>query len=101
MSLQVSNLDTEKNLSTDKALFNFAHEILSALNNKMHVGGISCDLAKAFDCVNHELLLSKLHFHGIRNTAGRFKSYLHDRQQQEEIKSPASNNSTYSNSGII
>jgi hypothetical protein len=23
------------------------------LDNKMHAGGISCDLAKAFDCVNH------------------------------------------------
>jgi hypothetical protein len=41
---------------------NFTDEILSALNNKMDVGGISCDLSKAFDCVNHELLLSKLSF---------------------------------------
>jgi hypothetical protein len=32
-----------KDLSTDKALFSFTEEILSALNNKMHVGGISCD----------------------------------------------------------
>jgi hypothetical protein len=54
-----------KSLSTAKALFNFTDEIVSALNNKMHVGGISCDLAKAFDCVNHELLLSKLHYYGI------------------------------------
>jgi hypothetical protein len=71
-----------KNLSTDKALFSFTEEILSALNNKMHVGGISCDLTKVFDCVNHELLLSKLNFYGIRNIAGQWlKSYLHDRKQ--------------------
>jgi hypothetical protein len=45
----------------------------------MHVGRISSDLAKTFDCVHRKLLLSKLHFYGIRNIAGKwFKSYLHD-----------------------
>jgi hypothetical protein len=40
-------------------------------------------------------------FYGIRNTAGQwFKSYLHDRGQQAEIKLPDSN-TTYSNWGII
>jgi hypothetical protein len=31
----------------------------------MHVGGIFCDLAKAFVCVNQETLLAQLHFYGI------------------------------------
>jgi hypothetical protein len=35
-----------------KALFSFRDEILNAVDNEMHFGGISCDLAKAFDCVN-------------------------------------------------
>jgi hypothetical protein len=30
------------------------------------VGGILCDLAKVFDCVNHEILLAKLSFCGIQ-----------------------------------
>jgi hypothetical protein len=31
----------------------------------MHVGGVFCDLATAFNYVNHEILLIKLHFYGI------------------------------------
>jgi hypothetical protein len=43
-------------------VFSFTEEIFSALNNKMHVVQISCGFTKAFDYVNHELLLSKLNF---------------------------------------
>jgi hypothetical protein len=47
-------------LSTDKASYTLTHEILTALNNKQIVGVIFCDLRKAFDCVNHRILLTKL-----------------------------------------
>jgi hypothetical protein len=54
----------------------------------MHVR-ICCDLEKAFDCVNHEILLTKLHSYGIiqRVTASWFRYCLTNGKQKIEIKS--------------
>jgi hypothetical protein len=76
-----------KNLTTVKATYELSNEIISALNNKVLVGGIFCDLAKASICVNHDTLLFKLNLYGINGKANNwFKSYLVDRYQRVEIK---------------
>ena len=53
----------------------------------MNVEGIFCDLARAFDCVNHEILLVKLHFYGNGGVCEDwFRSCLTDRNQKVEVK---------------
>jgi hypothetical protein len=69
--------------STETASYKLINEILNALNNKILVGGIFCTLKKAFDCVNYDILLSKLEFYGIVGKANALvKSYLKDRTRE-------------------
>ena len=49
---------------------------------KIYIGGIFCDLTKAFDCVNHDLLMAELEHYGIQDVTDNWlKSYLIGRKQ--------------------
>jgi len=69
--------------STENASYVLLNEILTALNNKQMVGGIFCDVHKAFDCINHTMLLEKMKFYRV---SGKFynliKSYSDGRYQK-------------------
>jgi hypothetical protein len=64
------------------AVIKLMDRIIDALERGHFMVGIFLDFSKAFDTVNHEILLSKLSKYGIRGTANLWvRSYLQDRQQ--------------------
>ena len=83
------------NHSIDHALVSLTEAIKNALDNRKFGCGIFLDLQKAFDTVNHNILLSKLEHYGIRGTALEwFKSYLSERKQYVSVNGA---NSSYPN----
>jgi len=58
----------------------------------MRIGSIFCDLQKALDTVNHEILLNKLQYYEIKCKAKTLlESYLQNRYQRVETSSQYSN----------
>ena len=55
----------KKDLSPEHAVYLLLDGMLYAWNSNLHVAGIFCDQAEASDCINHEILISKLEHHGL------------------------------------
>ncbi len=70
------------NSSTSLALTESIEEITNAIDHKLHSFGVFIDLKKAFDTINHSILISKLERYGIRGLVLHWvKSYLSNRKQ--------------------
>ena len=69
--------------STSMSLLDIQDRISKSMDNNEFAIGIFLDLAKAFDSVDHNILITKLQHYGIRGESlDWFKSYLSDRTQR-------------------
>ena len=82
--------------SAQDVLLYVSDSLLQAIDTGQYVGAIFLDLAKAFDCVNHDILLQKLDCNSIEGCAYEWmKSFLCGRTQQVCVQN------TISSRGLI
>ena len=85
------------NHSTNHALIEITEQIRNACDKNLYTCGVYLDLQKAFDTVNHEILLKKLEYYGIKGTSYNwFQSCLCGRMQFTQIKDSESSLKTIS-----
>ena len=72
--------------STQDVLLCVTDSWLKAIDDGKYVGAVFLDLAKAFDCVDHEILLKKLTCYGVRGDALKWmQSFLYGRFQRVSL----------------
>ena len=80
-----------KNISTLDAIIHFTEILYNALNDRNSCMNILIDYSRAFDTVNHEILLKKLDKYGVRGIAlALIANYLKDRVQMVRIREKVS-----------
>ena len=81
------NMVLEQVNSTNLALNEMVNMIVNAIDINMFSVGVFIDLRKAFDTVNHGLLIEKFKFYGIRGVASNFlQNYRSCRTQYVQFK---------------
>ena len=76
------------NHSTYMAIIELVDKVTNAVEKNESTLGIFLDLSKAFDTIDHEMLLYKLEYYGIRGIVLEwFKSYIRNRKQFVRYKS--------------
>ena len=72
-----AQLSFRLNVSTNNALMSIIENIQKQLDEGEYCAGVSADLKKVFDTIDHNILLRKLDYYGIRGIANEwFFSYL-------------------------
>jgi hypothetical protein len=80
-----------QNRSTINAISEFINYTSESLDKKESTLSVFLDLSKAFDTIDHNILLKKLEFYGIRGTPLKwFENYLQNRTQYVQYQHKAS-----------
>ena len=80
--LYKSQYGFRKHHSTELASLELVDTIQRQLDLKLDPFAMFLDMSKAFDTLDHVILLQKLSFYGVQNTSlNLFKSYLSERSQ--------------------
>ena len=83
----------QRGKSTEHAILDLHTNIIKAVESTEKSCSIFLDFAKAFDTINHDILLEKLKYYGIRDLPlNWFKSYLSCRYQCVKINNAKSDN---------
>ena len=75
-----------KGYSTQHALMRLIEKCKKFLDKNGHAGALLMDLSKAFNCLDHDLLITKLHAYGFsRSALELIYSYLNERKQRVKV----------------
>ena len=84
--LNTNQYGFRKNFSTEHAILELNERILSEFDKNNTALAIFLDLSKAFNTIDHKILLAKLNCYGIQNSALKwFQNYLDNRKHYVEI----------------
>ena len=82
-----TNTDSELNTPLSLQPLNLADRVITCMDHNETPINIYLDLSKAFDTLDHEILMAKLQYYGIHGTPLELvKSYLTNRKQFVEIE---------------
>ena len=89
LAVSVNRNPVLKEFTQPRAVTYFADEILTNMDKGLVTAGtVFIDLAKSFDAVDHEILLSKLEYYGVCDESlPWFKNYFSGRKQSVHIDS--------------
>ena len=88
--------------SCEHAVSQLIGTVLKNMENQKTTVSVMLDLSKAFDMIEHEIMLKKLALYGVRGIClNWFRSYLTNRELKVRCRTTCSQEENYSNSHIV